>query len=229
MAQSDWEQHIKETMENRQLQPSQDAWHKLQNRLDASEKKKNNTTFWKLGIAAGIVGILFASVLFIDKKVHPENTVVTIPVTKVETDKEAVIIENSIQIASENTTRSAEKQNFETNVQEVNKTVAETLQSNDFQLYENEKIDAVIAQVHDMVEKNNTISENELDSLLLLAEQELKAYKLLTSVENQTVTNPVTLLAEAENELDNSFRSRVLDKLLSGFESIKEVVVSRKN
>ena len=67
MAPSNWDNHIKESLEKRQLQPSQDAWSKLQSRLESEEKRKSNKTFWWLGLAASIVGIVFISTLFFNK------------------------------------------------------------------------------------------------------------------------------------------------------------------
>jgi len=233
MAPSNWEQDFKEKLHNRQLQPSQDAWHKLQNRIDTEEKRSTKNLFWKWSIAASIASILIVSVFVFTKNDAPENTLVTTPKTEVKTDKDVIDNQKNIQIASENTISTPSEKNLKTSPQITTETVSKTTdkvnKQEAFQSYEDEKIDEVLAQVQTLVDKNKGITEQELDSLLLLAEQELKAYKLLALVENQTTTNPQMLLAEVESDLDNSFRVRVLDKLLSGYESIRDVVVSRKN
>src|SRR5690606_23862547 len=212
MAPSNWDNHIRESLEKRQLQPSQDAWHKLQNRIDTEEKRSTKNLFWKWSIAASIASILIVSVFVFTKNDAPENTLVTTPKTEVKTDKDVIDNQKNIQIASENTISTPSEKNLKTSPQITTETVSKTTdkvnKQEAFQSYEDEKIDEVLAQVQTLVDKNKGITEQELDSLLLLAEQELKAYKLLALVENQTTTNPQMLLAEVESDLDNSFRVR---------------------
>src|SRR5690606_7121778 len=93
MAPSNWDNHIKETLEKRQLQPSQDAWSKLQNRLESEEKRKSNKTFWWLGLAASIVGIVFISTLFFNKNEQPTNKMVVTPKTTIEAENNTKITE----------------------------------------------------------------------------------------------------------------------------------------
>ena len=84
MAPSNWDNHIKESLEKRQLQPSQDAWSKLQSRLESEEKKKKRTVFWWIGMAASIVGIVFISTLFFNKNEQTVNKIVDAPTANVE-------------------------------------------------------------------------------------------------------------------------------------------------
>ena len=68
MAPLKFEEHIKEKLEQRKLQPSADAWQKLNDQLDDDASKKNNKTFWWIGIAASIVGVLLVVTVVINSK-----------------------------------------------------------------------------------------------------------------------------------------------------------------
>src|SRR5690606_4831003 len=89
----------------RQLQPSQDAWSKLQNRLESEEKRKSNKMFWWLGLAASIVGIVFISTMFFNKNEQPTNAIVETPKAVIETEKSRkqsdIISEETIEIVGQ--------------------------------------------------------------------------------------------------------------------------------
>lgn len=65
MAPIKFEENIKDKLEQRRLEPSQDAWDVLSNRLDNNSKKRNKGLFLYLGIAASIVGVLLMYTLLI--------------------------------------------------------------------------------------------------------------------------------------------------------------------
>jgi hypothetical protein len=58
MAPDNFDNNIKNKLENRTIKPTEGAWIKLSEQLDTLDKKKPNTTLW-FGIAASIVGVLF--------------------------------------------------------------------------------------------------------------------------------------------------------------------------
>ena len=65
MAPIKFEENIKEKLEQRRLEPSQDAWASLSNRLDKESNNRNKGLFLYLGIAASIVGVLLVYSLLI--------------------------------------------------------------------------------------------------------------------------------------------------------------------
>ncbi len=65
MAPIKFEENIKDKLEQRRLEPSQDAWDVLSNKLDNNTKKRNKGLFLYLGIAASIVGVLLMYTLLI--------------------------------------------------------------------------------------------------------------------------------------------------------------------
>ena len=84
MAPIKFEEQLKDKLEQRKLQPSEQAWSKLANRLDNQEKKENRSLWW-LGVAASIVLILAVSIPYFNN--DSENTQPII--VDVDTKKEA--------------------------------------------------------------------------------------------------------------------------------------------
>ena len=76
-----YEEQLKDKLEQRTIQPSSNAWQKLNDKLDSNQSKKSNKGFWYLGIAANIVGILLITNVF-----NNDNTNATEP-TIVDTNK----------------------------------------------------------------------------------------------------------------------------------------------
>lgn len=65
MARNKFEENCKEKLEERTLQPSDNAWAKLSNDLDSSDSKNKRSSIFYMGIAASIVGVLLVTtVLF---------------------------------------------------------------------------------------------------------------------------------------------------------------------
>jgi len=73
MAPIKFEDNLKEKLEHRRLQPSTNAWEKLQNKLETNQTKKSKETYWWLGIAASFIGILIVASVFFNKK--DDNTI----------------------------------------------------------------------------------------------------------------------------------------------------------
>ncbi len=63
MAPIKFEEHIKDKLEKRRIEPSDKAWSKLSEKLDEHEGKSNNKMFWWLGIAASLVGVFLITTL----------------------------------------------------------------------------------------------------------------------------------------------------------------------
>lgn len=80
MAPIKFDEHIKEQLEQRSLSPSNNAWSKLDQRLDEHENKSKNKNLWWLGIAASFIGVLLVvSFLFKgDKEIVETNVIVEI-------------------------------------------------------------------------------------------------------------------------------------------------------
>lgn len=88
-----------------------------------------------------------------------------------------------------------------------------------------EKITEVMVQVAQM-EKSQSVSEAEIDSLLHAAQRAIITERRF--IENNEV-NAMALLAEVEEELDQSFRDQIFESLKSGFLKVRTAVADRNN
>lgn len=77
-------------------------------------------------------------------------------------------------------------------------------------------------------ESTTTVTDAEIDALLMTAQKEI----LSQNLNDQSTTKAVdgnSLLQDIENELDISLRERVLKALTSGYKNVKTAVVERNN
>ena len=92
---------------------------------------------------------------------------------------------------------------------------------------EDQKLNAVVAELKKLDEANPYSVDNEVDSLLRAAQQEIRFQRLYKQA-IQTV-NADELLKEVEVDLDNSFRDRVFKAIISGYNGVKTTVTNRNN
>ena len=64
MAPIKFEENIKNKLEKRTINPSEDSWAKLSNKLDEQEGKSNKKIVWWIGIAASLVGVFLVTTLY---------------------------------------------------------------------------------------------------------------------------------------------------------------------
>ncbi|MFD2564273.1 hypothetical protein [Aquimarina rubra] len=75
MAPLKFEDSIKEKLEQRTIQPSDESWDKLDQQLNDQHSSRKVKNYWWLGIAASIIGFLILSTVFItsNEKVESNN------------------------------------------------------------------------------------------------------------------------------------------------------------
>lgn len=246
MAPIKFEDNLKETLEKRTIQPSNDAWNKLEARLDKSSSEKTKKSFWFWGVAASIVGILLVSTILLKKDIQPiqENSIVTSQKGDNTTDStanakvenptpqeplEEAINQPLIQVATQEKEKPEPKQISGIKEQSKTEIASEIpqkqIQENILQPYEEIKLNKVVAHVKELVEKNKTVTEHEIDSLLKIAQQDINNHK--TYKETTGKVDAMALLQDVENDLDKSFRDKVFDALYSGIEDITTAIVQR--
>ncbi|WP_418500977.1 hypothetical protein [Flagellimonas sp.] len=240
------EKHIKEKLEERTIAPSSGAWDKIASQLDAAPKKKGRK--WQVyAMAASFVGILLLSLLFVDKgESIPEIQVVeekvdtidmesktqspqqeltkTFPVqeeTKVaNSDLEPMTEENPKGFADELPISQPVLAQEETKQVEQDKFIKEP------DALITQKVEEVVAQVQHMEGLNKGVSDAEVDSLLRQAQKQIMADRLFPK--NGSV-DAMSLLAEVEDELDESFRDQIFDALKEGYFKLRTAVADRNN
>jgi hypothetical protein len=93
--------------------------------------------------------------------------------------------------------------------------------------FEEQKIQDVVAQINAINSNGHKVSDTEIDSLLKKAQKEILSNRLYN--ENTRTVDAKALLQDVEEDLQQSFRSKVFEALQSGYESVKTAVAERNN
>ena len=89
-----------------------------------------------------------------------------------------------------------------------------------------QKVEEVVAQVEVMESLQNNVSDAEVDSLLRAAQKQILTDKLFTQSGS---VDAMGLLAEVEDELDETFRDQIFDALKDGYLKLRTAVADRNN
>ena len=249
-----FDQEIKNKLDKRVIAPSRDAWDTLSKRLDVQVERRNNRSYWWLGLAASIVGVLFVVNQFRDKEQNVVDSpkVVVAPnddlnVENVKSEKQYNITEKTSGIEQAEISdeyEAIEKPNFkeDLSLRNSDRAVAETSKGKTTELtegkpisgitaseevltFEEQKIEDVVAQVQALKDENMVVSEADLDALLISAQKEITLNKLAQEAEGRVDAN--ALLESVEQELDQSFRGKVLEAIKTSYNSVKTAIATR--
>jgi len=86
---------------------------------------------------------------------------------------------------------------------------------------------AIAEAMETLKSENNSVTEQEIDSLLKLASKELFREKL--QKETSKTVDATQLLESVEDEMGQSFRTKVFEALKDSYESVKTAVADRNN
>jgi len=256
MAPIKFEEQIKDKLEARELQPSESAWARLSDRLDETPKKRKTPFVWWLGIAASVAALVMLSISYFNssEETQLKQIIVEDTTTKKDAEQQEHLSVNEtpktefvntklektpvIQAPKQNVTKpkvvelpattTVELAKSETKVEAVEESI--TLQPENSSVIENpleEKFNDVVAELQKIQEKNNTVTDRQIDSLLKVANKELLQEKLFK--EGTNLVDADALLQDVEDELGQSFRTRIYEALKNGFNTVKTKVADRNN
>ncbi len=241
------EKHIKEKLEERTIAPSASAWDRIAGQVSIQPKKKSRK-WYPLAIAASFIGILLVSILFFTSQPNNEIPVQVVEGNhgKSEKVKEIEMIPTEIpqkeqpegmdvQVAkSEPETvlpESGKKQEELSRSESVLVQQETKLPVQDDRIKKSEgiifqKVEEVVAQVEILESIQSNVTEAEVDSLLRAAQKQILTDKLFA--QDGTV-DAMGLLAEVEDELDETFRDQIFDALKDGYLKLRTAVADRNN
>ena len=258
MAPIKFEEHLKDKLEKRTIQPSDGAWNALSDRLKSQNKKENNRTIWWFGIAASIVGIILITALIFDGS-DSKNILPTV----VDSENNEEVKANNL--ASETTEIREHKSIPE--VQKVDTRITEEVTTNkkpnaakaismkgenDFEevvaLQEVKEQDNVVKSLaipvngseFEQTKLNEVVAEitrlntenqgvTEAEIDSLLKQAQRDILKNRIYNENTRTVDANALLQDVEAELDQSFRTRVFEALKNSYVTVKTAVAERNN
>ncbi|NJB36099.1 hypothetical protein [Croceivirga sp. JEA036] len=238
------EKHIKNTLEQRNLQPAATSWNKIASQLDAPAKKKPLAIWW--AVAATVMVALGLFTYFKVSNVEFDSPTQLVEVEKnsntnqkgeeqVKISTTKTVGESTVVVQGTRIKDKGEKElvikKQQSNVEQVmppkKEELAQAIPVKDQQLDSlvNGKLAQVLAKVTALeASQNASLLDSEIDSLLLNAQKEILQEKILRP--NGKV-DAVALLAEVETELDQNFRDKVFDKLKDGFFKVRTAVAER--
>ncbi|WP_417200463.1 hypothetical protein [Bizionia sp.] len=256
MAPNKFENNIKKTLEERQIQPSSNAWNQLSESLDKQDKKSSNTYIWFIGIAASIIGLLFVVNTFqpfqeIEKTSNPvvvetssENNLeidskVETPKMVTSSDKEnSSLVEGLATKSSANYQTSKRQKVSAKRYAAVDKDESREVTSNNTS--DVEKTSEEAKQIINNQATENMIVQNETANRIIDSDLNLEVEALLKqatskvssvsgSEETNYTINPNNLLEDVEMDLEKSFRDKVFETIKTNFTIVKTAVANRNN
>ncbi len=256
MAPIKFEENIKEKLEKRIINPSENAWSKLSNKLDEQKGESNSKIVWWIGIAASLVGVFLVTTLFFNN-VEGESvlpTLVDSPIKDVvnpekETLKNNVVVENE-----KSSQKEANKFIEEVNTNKVKKEVVrKTVAKRSDNIIDKTKVVANTNLEDSAVENENVIIQNsvleEVNNQVIVAQiLETENDKILVTdseiesllenaqkdialnqikTQKEKTVNANSLLEDVESDLDVSFRDKIFKTIESSYITVKTAVVER--
>ena len=207
MAPIKFEDNIREKLQERELQPSKEAWSKLSERLDVQMPQKKNDTFIWFAVAASFVGILLVTTLFFTKDKELIQLVEENPVEVLENNKPK---QNQSEIASEENSKEVKKEEVilktediivpKTEVAKVSKIDEnKTIQNFETPKETNEAIAVNEQQKQTTTEKEKTKEERFIDSKV---DEVVVAVQQIQKENNNVTPDEIdALLAKAQRDI----------------------------
>lgn len=256
MAPIKFEKNIQDKLERRTIQPSENAWQRLSDELDAYEGKSSKRMYWWIGIAASLVGILLITAYSLktpdSETVWP--TVVETPTVRsgemeieqsesIENVKvEAILITDIISEVNSTVPNQAETKklyslNKRSNLNAMKQDVAQmSLENSQTQneipknsdlIMNDQNIHESLAENTQRESNNSVVIDSEIEFLLETAQKELLANTMNT--ERKTKVDANTLLEDVETDLDESFRDKIFNTIVSGYNTVVTAVADRND
>ena len=233
---SELNQHIKQNLEQREIQPSQKAWENLENLLDENNPTqiRYSTKFW-LGLAASVLLIFLTVGIFILEK---NSSITDKQVVKEKYDEKIKVQENSIDLEKDTKQTIAKSELEVISTQDVAK--QDLLKS--VVLKQPNSIHTINSNDEKIVEKVEKKPEIMISQKSIVASDTLKSYKLKSSDvlladalkrkrndSNQIVSvNRKNLLDQVEDDIYAEKSPDLLEKLTEKVKSI-QVALSNRN
>ena len=258
MAPIKFEEQIKEKLEGRQIEPSSKLWGQLSDRLDNQNKSSNNKRWiWWLGMAATILILLSISFNYFGSETVPNHTPAIVnEQPKVEnsiinSEPEVFPNEALAQEDVEDFQRSKITEKPRVNVSTKDLEVITIVPSTKEAIAHNDsnqqivttnavqqdlapleldkkQIDNAVADILKFeANSSKEVTDAQIDSLLKSAQRELFKNRIFN--ENSNVVNADALLQDVEEDLGQSFRTKVYEALKDNYEKVKTAVANRNN
>ncbi|EKT3957478.1 hypothetical protein NTJ28_001459 [Flavobacterium psychrophilum] len=216
------ENQIQEKLNAREIQPSAQAWDRLDAMLSVTEKKKPKKRLAWLYIAASMIGFVFVGLLFYDqenKNINTNNQTVV----EVNDNKKPVLLEEVNQSKIINNPKEAVLAIIETKKELAKaKNTNKKIQEFTKEPLENKEI---IAEI--IPQKTEEKLKTDTNLTTLIASVETKNEQTKNVNKPKLKIDASALLSQVDGEITLTFRQKAFKLISKNYDSAKEAVVSR--
>lgn len=228
------ENQIREKLNSREIQPSAQAWDRLDAMLTVAEEKKTKRSFFSfkyIGIAASVLVFVTLGLFYFNQKnitIENQNTVVETENGSKETPNSKFQIPNienkqNNEVAVSNEKMTTHNPKPETRNSQPTSNEVSIITQNQEEAIVNQEIVSPKQEVK-TIKKTSMV---DVDELLASVEKDRKKE---TKVSKSNINiDAKSLLSEVDTELDMSFRQRVLNTVNKNYKSVKEAVANRNH
>ena len=229
MEQNKLENEFKNKLNQREINPSENSWDRLDAMLTVAEEKKPIRRYSWIYIAASIIGFAFLGTFFFSQSVQngtiERNEVVIENNQKVEPIQKEVLSIIPLDSKSESVAEISEIIKVKKNSQ-----VKNSILKNQNQVAQNSNSDSLttrlknsqsIQETEQLASSNS--NSNSVDEMLAAVQTVPKATFSKTAVK----VNPNTLLSQVDGELELSFREKVINKVNKNYQTVKVALANR--
>ncbi|MBA4318939.1 MAG: hypothetical protein C0412_11115 [Flavobacterium sp.] len=230
MEQNKLENEFRNKLNQREINPSENSWDRLDAMLTVAEEKKPIRSYsWIYIAASSIIGFAFLGTFFFNQsneigtiesnEVVIENSQKVEPIQK---ETHSIIPSNS---KSESIAVISEAKNVKKNPRAIKSIII-----NQNQLAQNSNSDSLttrlknsqsIQEAEQLASSNS--NNNSVDEMLAAVQTAPKAAIPKTAVK----VNPNTLLSQVDGELELSFREKVINKVNKNYQTVKVALANR--
>ena len=244
MAQNKLENQIKEKLNSREIQPSAQAWDRLDAMLTIAEEKKTKRSFFSykfIGIAASVLVFVTLGVFFFNQKEiekQSDRNVVTKEVEKdtINDTNTKNVFPNPVKEQINDVVVSSEKPKINIQQPRTNnkKSIINQKTTAINQFVENQS-QVVVNQNQVQPQKDGVIAIKEKENLKTEIKSDEQLFKSLDKVALNATTkksalkvDAKSLLNQVDGELDLTFREKVINSINKNYKNVK-VAVSNRN
>ena len=244
MAQNKLENQIKEKLNSREIQPSAQAWDRLDAMLTIAEEKKTKRSFFSYkftGIAASVLVFVTLGVFFFNQKEiekQSDRNVVTKEVEKdtINDTNTKNVFPNPVKEQINEVVVSSEKPKINIQKPRTNnkKSIINQKTTAINQFVENQS-QVVVNQNQVQPQKDGEIAIKEKENLKTEIKSDEQLFKSLDKVALNATTkksalkvDAKSLLNQVDGELDLTFREKVINSINKNYKNVK-VAVSNRN
>jgi hypothetical protein len=238
------ENQIREKLDSREIQPSEQAWNRLDTMLSVAEEKKTRRPFGFLFIAASITILLTVGMLFFTQngpEIQTKNDVVNFEtkdtIQKKVNEISTPSVENNQEVVSNQPT--ADNRQPTTNNKRVSIINQKSLIKNQNTLINRDK-EIEFMNSSDVALKDLPRVETRKEIVIISSNNNAISDEALLSTLDKTTNqsynkqsnvkvNPKSLLSQVNGELELTFREKVIKKVTKKYKEVKVALANRNN